>query len=120
MGKECSGYFSAGSAQYHISGDIAYSIVSYYLVTKNLDFIAEKGAEIVFETARMIKTIERSFAYYEKVTTHDSSLSTCIYSIVWLIYEGSRILVKVNGMYFDFGKRPAEWPGCSTGRSIRK
>ena len=26
--------------------------------------------------------IRKSFAYYEKVTTHDSSLSTCIYSIV--------------------------------------
>lgn len=67
MGKECSGYFSAGSAQYHISGDIAYSIVSYYLVTKNLDFIAEKGAEIVFETAAcgwsldaIIKELSRS------------------------------------------------------------
>lgn len=52
-GSECSGYFPSGSAQYHISGDIAYSVVSYYLVTGDLDFIAEKGAEIVFETARM-------------------------------------------------------------------
>lgn len=53
MGKECSGYFPAGSAQYHISGDITYSVANYYLATKDLDFIAEKGAEIVFETARM-------------------------------------------------------------------
>jgi len=52
-GKECSGYFPAGSAQYHISGDIAYSTVSYYLVTKDIDFMAEKGAEIIFETARI-------------------------------------------------------------------
>lgn len=53
MGKECSGYFPSGSAQYHIDGDIAYSVVSYYLATKDLDFIADKGAEIVFETARL-------------------------------------------------------------------
>lgn len=53
MGKECSGYFPSGSAQYHISGDIAYAAVSYYLATKDLDFMAEKGAEILFETARM-------------------------------------------------------------------
>lgn len=53
MGKECSGYFPAGSAQYHINGDIAYSVVAYYLATKDLDFIAEKGAEILFETARL-------------------------------------------------------------------
>ncbi len=53
MGKECSGYFPSGSAQYHINGDIAYSVVAYYLATKDLAFIAEKGAEIVFETARL-------------------------------------------------------------------
>lgn len=53
MGKECSGYFPSGSAQYHINGDIAYSIVAYYLATKDMDFIAEKGAEIIFETARL-------------------------------------------------------------------
>lgn len=52
-GRECSGFFPAGSAQYHISGDIAYSTVAYYLVTKDLDFMAEKGAEIIFETARL-------------------------------------------------------------------
>ena len=29
-----------------------------------------------------METIRKSFAYYENVTTHDSSLSTCIFSIV--------------------------------------
>lgn len=53
MGKECSGYFPAGSAQYHINGDIAYAIVAYYLATKDIAFIQEKGAEIIFETARL-------------------------------------------------------------------
>ncbi len=52
-GRECSGYFPSGSAAYHINGDIAYSIISYYLTTKDLDFIAEKGGEILFETARL-------------------------------------------------------------------
>lgn len=53
MGRECSGYFPSGGAQYHIDGDVAYSVVSYYLVTGDLDFIARCGAEIVFETARL-------------------------------------------------------------------
>lgn len=53
MGRECSGYFPAGSAQYHINGDIAYSIVAYYLATKDMEFIQDKGAEIIFETARI-------------------------------------------------------------------
>ncbi len=53
MGKECSGYFPSGTAQYHINGDVAYATVAYYLATKDLDFIAEKGAEIIMETARL-------------------------------------------------------------------
>lgn len=52
-GAECSGYFPSGSAAYHINGDIAYSIVAYYLATKDFDFIAREGAEIIFETARL-------------------------------------------------------------------
>jgi alpha,alpha-trehalose phosphorylase len=52
-GRECSGYFPSGTAQYHINGDIAWSVVSYYLATGDFDFIAEKGAEIVFECARL-------------------------------------------------------------------
>ncbi len=53
MGKECSGYFPSGTAQYHIDGDIAYSVVNYYLVTKDFNFIVRCGAEILFETARL-------------------------------------------------------------------
>jgi alpha,alpha-trehalose phosphorylase len=53
MGVECSGYFPSGTAAYHINGDIAYSVVAYYLATKDLDFIAREGAEIIFETARL-------------------------------------------------------------------
>ncbi len=52
-GEECSGYYVSGGAQYHINGDIAHSIVDYYLATNDIDFIGEKGGEIIFETARL-------------------------------------------------------------------
>lgn len=52
-GTECSSFFPAGTAQYHISADIAYSNIQYYLVTKDVNYIAEFGAEILFETARL-------------------------------------------------------------------
>jgi alpha,alpha-trehalose phosphorylase len=52
-GVECSGYFPSGTAQYHIDGDIAYSIINYYLVTGDLDFIRECGEEVLIETARL-------------------------------------------------------------------
>ncbi|MBI3175412.1 MAG: glycoside hydrolase family 65 protein [Chloroflexi bacterium] len=53
MGQECSGHYPSGSAQYHISGDVAYAVTAYYLATGDLDLIEECGAEIVFETARL-------------------------------------------------------------------
>lgn len=52
-GSECSGYFPSGTAGYHINGDIASSIIFYYLATGDFELIAEMGAEIVFETARL-------------------------------------------------------------------
>jgi len=52
-GSECSGYFVSGTAQYHINGDIAHAVVAYYLATKDMEFIADQGAEIIFETARL-------------------------------------------------------------------
>ncbi|WP_043929912.1 glycoside hydrolase family 65 protein [Bacillus sp. EB01] len=52
-GSECSSYFPSGSAQYHISADIAYSFIQYYLVTGDIEFLKEYGAEVLFETARI-------------------------------------------------------------------
>lgn len=52
-GEECSAYYPAGTAQYHINADVAYSIRLYLLATGDFDFIAQYGAEIVLDTARI-------------------------------------------------------------------
>ena len=52
-GEECSAYFPAGTAQYHINGDIAHAVWDYYYVTRDLDFLARYGAEMLVETARL-------------------------------------------------------------------
>ncbi len=52
-GEECSAYYPAGTAQYHINGDIAFAIKRYMEVTADMDFLATYGAEILFETARL-------------------------------------------------------------------
>lgn len=52
-GGECSGFFPAGTAQYHINADIAYSFIKYYQITGDIDFTREYGAEVMFETARL-------------------------------------------------------------------
>ena len=52
-GEECSAYFPAGTAQYHIGGDIAHAVRDYFDATQDLDFLAKYGAEIMVETARL-------------------------------------------------------------------
>ncbi|RXJ01341.1 glycoside hydrolase family 65 protein [Anaerobacillus alkaliphilus] len=52
-GTECSPFFPAGTAQYHISADIAYSFIQYYLATNDFDFLKKYGAELLIETARL-------------------------------------------------------------------
>ncbi len=52
-GLEASAYFPASTAQYHINGDIAYSIFQYLDVTGDYTILEEGGAELLFETARL-------------------------------------------------------------------
>lgn len=52
-GEECSAYFPAGTAQYHINADIAFAIKRYMEATEDKEFLLNYGAEILFETARL-------------------------------------------------------------------
>lgn len=52
-GEECSAYYPAGTAQYHINADIAYAIRQYMQATQDDDFLVRYGAEMLFETARL-------------------------------------------------------------------
>lgn len=52
-GPECSAFFPAGTAQYHINADIVLALKRYVEATNDMDFLYEYGAEILFETARL-------------------------------------------------------------------
>ncbi len=52
-GEECSGYFVSGTAAYHINGAVANAVEQYWLATGDDDFLAEMGAEMVLEIARL-------------------------------------------------------------------
>ena len=52
-GDEASALYQAGTAQYHLNADIAYAIRRYVDVRGDVEFLAEVGAEILVETARM-------------------------------------------------------------------
>lgn len=52
-GEECSSYFPAGTAQYHINADIAFAIKQYVETTGDRSLLTDGGAETLFETARV-------------------------------------------------------------------
>lgn len=52
-GGECSSFFPAGSAQYHINADIAYALKLYVETSGDASILAEGGAEMLAETARI-------------------------------------------------------------------
>ena len=53
-GSEVSPYYPAGSAQYHINSDVAYSVIKYFQFTKDFDFMIDYGFEMLLETARFL------------------------------------------------------------------
>src|SRR5690625_4145485 len=53
FGTDCSAYYPAGTAQYHISADIAHSYIQYFLATDDWEFMKLVGIEVLIETARL-------------------------------------------------------------------
>ncbi|MYW06551.1 glycoside hydrolase family 65 protein [Streptomyces sp. SID3343] len=56
-GEECSGYWPAGTAAFHIGADIAVAVARYVRVTGDRDFERDYGLEILIETARMWRSL---------------------------------------------------------------
>ncbi|MFK7919115.1 MAG: glycoside hydrolase family 65 protein, partial [Ilumatobacter sp.] len=52
-GEEASAYYAAGTAQYHINAAVAFALARYLDATGDVDFLANEGAEILVETARL-------------------------------------------------------------------
>ena len=52
-GAECSGYWPAGTAAFHINADIAYAVAYYIDATGDAAFEEEIGIELFVETARL-------------------------------------------------------------------
>jgi alpha,alpha-trehalose phosphorylase len=52
-GEEASAYYAAGTAQYHINAAVVYALERYLFATGDVDFLAQEGAEMLVETARL-------------------------------------------------------------------
>jgi alpha,alpha-trehalose phosphorylase len=63
-GPECSAYWPAGTAAFHINADIADAVRRYVLATGDHDFERETGLELLVETARLWM----SLGWFDEVT----------------------------------------------------
>ncbi len=52
-GEECSGYWPAGTAAFHINADIADAVIRYHDAVRDDEFDADAGLELLTETARL-------------------------------------------------------------------
>jgi alpha,alpha-trehalose phosphorylase len=56
-GEECSGYWPAGTAAFHINADIAAAVTRYIDATHDADFEREVGLPLLVETARLWRSL---------------------------------------------------------------
>jgi alpha,alpha-trehalose phosphorylase len=56
-GEECSSYWPAGTAAFHINADIADAVSRYLAATGDDDFACECGLELLVETARLWRSL---------------------------------------------------------------
>ncbi len=56
-GEECSGYWPAGTAAFHINADIADAVVRYRGASADDEFDREVGLELLVETARLWRSL---------------------------------------------------------------
>ena len=56
-GGECSAYWPAGTAAFHINADIADAVLRYTSATGDLAFDREVGAELLIQTARLWRSL---------------------------------------------------------------
>jgi alpha,alpha-trehalose phosphorylase len=56
-GQECSGYWPAGTAAFHINADIADAVARYSEANDDETFEQEVGLELLFETARLWRSL---------------------------------------------------------------
>ncbi len=56
-GQECSGYWPAGTAAFHVGANIADAVARYHAATEDDEFECEVGLELLVETARLWRSL---------------------------------------------------------------
>ncbi|HYB25805.1 MAG TPA: glycosyl hydrolase family 65 protein [Solirubrobacteraceae bacterium] len=80
-GQECSAYWPAGTAAFHINGAVAEAVRRYLFATGDRDFEAGPGMELVVSTARLWRSLGHHDAQggfrFDRVTGPDEYTALC-------------------------------------------
>ncbi len=109
-GKECSGFFPAGTAQYHINCAIAYAIIMYYRVTEDKEFMLQYGMQMLIEICRLF--IDLGNFYNDKFEIHEVTgpdeytclVSNNYYTNVSVKYDLENLLQISNSLNFEINE----------------
>ena len=109
-GDEASAYYPAGTAQYHINSDIAYTVIKYYQIYQDHAFMREYGYEMLLETARFFKHIVHKYQgqyHLHHVTGPDEYTAVVdnnYYTNSLLKYHLSFLIdyIEANSLPFDY------------------
>ncbi len=56
-GEECSAYWPAGTAAFHVNADIAHAVIGYLDATGDTEFEADTGIDLLVQTARLWRSL---------------------------------------------------------------
>jgi alpha,alpha-trehalose phosphorylase len=56
-GQECSGYWPASTAAFHINADVADAVIRYHAAVEDPEFESAKGTDLLIETARLWRSL---------------------------------------------------------------
>lgn len=111
-GEESSTYFPAGTAQYHINGDISFAIINYFKSTRDEEFLFNYGIDILIETSRVWEdkiVISNNVAHINSVTgpdeyqiiVNDDYWTNCVaqFNLDWAVKALNILKIKNYNLY---------------------
>jgi len=107
-GEECSGYWPAGTAAFHVNADVADAVIRYHDATMDDEFDHDVGVEILVETARMWQSLghhDRAGAWHIAGVTGPDEYSAIADDNIYTNLMAERNLRAAVGAVRNYPKR---------------
>ncbi len=123
-GEECSSYWPAGTAAFHINADIAHAVSKYINATGDDDFIEDCGGELLVETARLWRSIghhdSRGNFRIDGVTGPDEYSAVADNNVFTNLAARRNLLDAADNVGAPAGARPPPGRRCGGGGGVAR